>query len=102
MANKPQLDSPVKITIVGKTPSPDPASVPNGGELKFHSDSKYKIGWADENGKHGTFWSPQPPDVSSGDNSPQKTLPAAKGHKLKYTLDDERGAQGGGTVKVGS
>lgn len=102
MAANPKPLPPLPITISGTTPNPKSAKIDSAGSIQFSSDDDCRIDWADEHGKKGTFWSPQPTSVKKGANDVQAALSAADKHTLKYTLDDGKTTQGGGTVKIGS
>jgi|SRR5579862_1923726 len=99
---KPRIDDPTPISINGVTPNPKNAEIGSDGSIQFTSTDGCTIEWEDEHGKKNTYWSPQPGSVNSGSNDPQSPLTPAKGHTLKYTLDNGSATQGGGTVKVGS
>ena len=102
MAANPKPLPPLPITIDGTTPSPKSAKIDQDGSIQFESSDDCTIYWEDEHGKKGTFWSPQPTSVKKGANDIQAALSAANKHTLKYTLDNGKATQGGGTVKVGS
>jgi hypothetical protein len=92
---------PLPVSIATLNTSPDPIAVPAGGQIAFHSDVKYNIGWI-MNGAPAHVWAPQPGTVSSGPNGAQTAMAGANGQTLTYTLVSAAAIRGGGTVKVGT
>ena len=91
------------ITISGNNSSPDPVAIPHGGQIAFSSDSTYPILWTFvSNGQPANVWSPQPTQISPGQNTPQTALAGANGQAVQYTIPLKSETRGGGTVTVGS
>ena len=96
---------PLIITIQSLNTSPDPISVPPGGEIQFVCDGKYSIEWMSNNAPV-TAWTPQPlllyANANPNPNPVQTALPAVYGQTITYRIGNATETRGGGTVGIGS
>jgi hypothetical protein len=89
------------ISIASLNTNPDPIAVPAGGQIAFDADTEYDIIW-EINGVGAHVWSPQPPTVSQGQNTPLTAQPGANGKTATYSIKDSSETHGGGTVSIGT
>lgn len=96
---------PLVVTIQNLNTSPDPITVPPGGEIQFVCDAKYSIEWLSKNAPV-TAWNPQPlmlyKNANPNPNPVQTALPAVYGQTITYRVANAGLTRGGGTVGIGS
>ncbi len=96
---------PLTINIANLETSPDPISIPPGGEIVFVCDATYSIAWT-SNKLPVTAWTPQPlklyANAVPNPNPVQTALPAVYGQTVTYTIANSVETRGGGTVVIGA
>ncbi len=96
---------PLTINIANLDTSPDPISIPPGGEIVFVCDATYSIAWT-SNKLPVTAWTPQPlklyANAVPNPNPVQTALPAVYGQSVTYTIANSSETRGGGTVVIGA
>src|SRR5262249_24166612 len=88
---------PLRINILAGNTSPDPVSIPNGGQIQFHPDVSYQISITPPNAFKRSLSTISPtnsPVLTATNLAPQAT----------YTLvgSNISDTNGKGTVKIGS
>lgn len=88
---------PLRINILADNTSPDPVSIPNGGQIQFHPDASYQISFTPPNAFTPALSSITPT------NSPVLTATNLT-RQATYNLVGPgiEGTKGKGTVKIGS